>query len=128
MSTRSPGWTLRRGGTAKREKGKGARAAAYAAFVDADALARWLPPAGTRGRFEVFDPRVGGAFEMTLTYTRARPGGFSFNYWRFRLFGDPVLEIRDDDLEPPLQHPRHLDQLRTAPLCHYRKCFLAGRS
>jgi uncharacterized protein YndB with AHSA1/START domain len=40
----------------------------YAALVDADALAVWLPPAGMSGRFERFDLRPGGSYRMVLTY------------------------------------------------------------
>jgi uncharacterized protein YndB with AHSA1/START domain len=43
----------------------------YAALVDADARARWLPPDGMTGRFERFEPRVGGTYRMILTYTDA---------------------------------------------------------
>jgi uncharacterized protein YndB with AHSA1/START domain len=43
----------------------------YAAFVDPDALAAWLPPNGMTGRFERFDARPGGSYRMVLTYTDA---------------------------------------------------------
>jgi uncharacterized protein YndB with AHSA1/START domain len=41
----------------------------YAALVDPDALAVWLPPAGMTGSFERFDLRPGGSYRMVLTYT-----------------------------------------------------------
>jgi uncharacterized protein YndB with AHSA1/START domain len=40
----------------------------YAALVDPDALAAWLPPAGMSGRFERFDARPGGSYRLVLTY------------------------------------------------------------
>ena len=40
----------------------------FAAFVDPEALLRWLPPAGMSGRFEHFDARAGGSYRMVLTY------------------------------------------------------------
>jgi uncharacterized protein YndB with AHSA1/START domain len=40
----------------------------FAAFVDQDALAAWLPPSGMTARFDRFDPRPGGSFRMILTY------------------------------------------------------------
>jgi uncharacterized protein YndB with AHSA1/START domain len=40
----------------------------YAALVDAEALAAWLPPKGMTGRFERFDPRPGGSYRLVLTY------------------------------------------------------------
>jgi uncharacterized protein YndB with AHSA1/START domain len=43
----------------------------YAALVDPDALAAWLPPAGMTGRFEQFDARPGGSYRMVLTYADA---------------------------------------------------------
>jgi uncharacterized protein YndB with AHSA1/START domain len=43
----------------------------YAALVNPDALAAWLPPNGMRGRFERFDARPGGSYRMVLTYTDA---------------------------------------------------------
>ena len=38
----------------------------YAAFLDADALVAWLPPAEMTGAMHAFDPRVGGGYEMSL--------------------------------------------------------------
>jgi uncharacterized protein YndB with AHSA1/START domain len=43
----------------------------YAALIDPDALAVWLPPAGMSGRFERFDARSGGSYRMVLTYADA---------------------------------------------------------
>ena len=43
----------------------------YAALVDPDALAAWLPPAGMSGRFERFDARPGGSYRLVLTYDDA---------------------------------------------------------
>jgi uncharacterized protein YndB with AHSA1/START domain len=43
----------------------------YAALVDRDALAAWLPPQGMTARFERFDPRPGGSYRLILTYTDA---------------------------------------------------------
>lgn len=45
----------------------------FAALVDPDALAAWLPPDGMRGRFEQFDARPGGFYRMVLTYADATP-------------------------------------------------------
>ncbi|MFI7355756.1 SRPBCC family protein [Streptomyces avidinii] len=43
-------------------------AAVYAALLDREALERWLPPDGMRGRVERWDPRPGGGFRMVLTH------------------------------------------------------------
>jgi uncharacterized protein YndB with AHSA1/START domain len=42
--------------------------AIYDAFLDADALAAWLPPASMTSRIHAFDARVGGGYEMSLYY------------------------------------------------------------
>lgn len=43
----------------------------YAALVDPEALAVWLPPDGMSGRFDRFDARPGGSYRMVLTYADA---------------------------------------------------------
>ena len=39
----------------------------YRAFVDGDAMCKWLPPNGFTGRMHHFDAKVGGAFRMSFT-------------------------------------------------------------
>lgn len=46
----------------------------FAAFVDVEALQRWLPPDGMTGTFEHFDPRPGGSYRMVLTYAEGGSG------------------------------------------------------
>ena len=40
----------------------------WAALLDPEALLAWLPPGGMTGRFERFDARPGGSYQMVLTY------------------------------------------------------------
>ena len=40
----------------------------YRAFVDPDALAKWLPPHGYTCKVHHFDARVGGTFKMSFTH------------------------------------------------------------
>jgi len=40
----------------------------YSAFIDADALVRWLPPEGMTGEMLAFDARPGGGYRMALRY------------------------------------------------------------
>lgn len=40
----------------------------YSAMINADAVARWLPPSNMSGRILEFDPRSGGAFRMELVF------------------------------------------------------------
>ena len=39
----------------------------YRAFLDGDAMARWLPPNGFTGRVHSIDAKVGGRYRMTFT-------------------------------------------------------------
>ena len=39
----------------------------YRAFLDPDALAKWLPPHGFIGKVHEMDARVGGAWRMSFT-------------------------------------------------------------
>ena len=46
----------------------------YEALTRQDAVAAWLPPAGARGEIFAFEPRIGGAFRMTLHFTQDAAG------------------------------------------------------
>src|SRR5215510_10284378 len=39
----------------------------YRAFLDADAMAKWLPPHGFTGKVHQIDARVGGSYKMSFT-------------------------------------------------------------
>ena len=39
----------------------------YRAFLDADAMAKWLPPHGFTGKVHHLDARVGGSYRMSFT-------------------------------------------------------------
>src|SRR4029079_3184877 len=39
----------------------------YRAFLDPDAMAKWLPPNGFTGKVHHVDARVGGTFRMSFT-------------------------------------------------------------
>jgi uncharacterized protein YndB with AHSA1/START domain len=39
----------------------------YKAFLDPDAMAKWLPPHGFTGKVHEIDPRVGGGYRMSFT-------------------------------------------------------------
>ena len=39
----------------------------YRAFLDADAMAKWLPPNGFTGRVHQMDAKVGGKYRMSFT-------------------------------------------------------------
>jgi uncharacterized protein YndB with AHSA1/START domain len=39
----------------------------FRAFIDPDAMAKWLPPHGFTGRVHAMDARLGGAYRMSFT-------------------------------------------------------------
>jgi uncharacterized protein YndB with AHSA1/START domain len=39
----------------------------YRGFLDADAMAKWLPPNGFTGKVHHLDPKVGGTYSMSFT-------------------------------------------------------------
>jgi uncharacterized protein YndB with AHSA1/START domain len=56
----------------------------YRAFLDADAMARWLPPYGFTGKVFHMEAKVGGAFKMSFT---------NFSTGNSHTFGGEYLEL-----------------------------------
>lgn len=56
----------------------------YRAFLDPDAMAKWLPPNGFTGRVHHSDVRVGGSYKMSFT---------NFSSGRSHSFGGEYLEL-----------------------------------
>jgi uncharacterized protein YndB with AHSA1/START domain len=53
----------------------------YRAFLDADAMSKWLPPNGFTGKVHHVDARVGGDFKMSFTnFTTGKSHSFGGNY------------------------------------------------
>ena len=53
----------------------------YRAFLEADALVKWLPPHGFTGRVHHLDPREGGTYKMSFTnFTSRRSHSFGGEY------------------------------------------------
>jgi len=53
----------------------------YRAFVDADAMARWLPPNGFTGKVHAMDAKVGGRHRMSFTnFTTGKSMSFGGEY------------------------------------------------
>ena len=53
----------------------------YRAFLDADAMAKWLPPNGFTGKVHHLDARVGGTYRMSFTnFTTGRSHSFGGEY------------------------------------------------
>lgn len=67
----------------------------YRAFLDADAMAKWLPPHGYTGKVHHVDARVGGTYKMSFT---------NFTTGHSHSFGGEYLELA------PGQRIRHTDK------------------
>jgi len=67
----------------------------YRAFVDADAMAKWLPPNGFTGKVHHMDAKVGGTYKMSFT---------NFTTGRSHSFGGKYLEL------VPHERIRHTDK------------------
>jgi len=53
----------------------------YRAFLDADAMAKWLPPFGFTGKVHHMDAKVGGTFRMSFTnFTTGSAHSFGGTY------------------------------------------------
>lgn len=57
----------------------------YRAFLDPDALAKWIPPHGFTGHVHHIDPRVGGTFRMSFS---------TINRSWTQYFGGTYLELK----------------------------------
>jgi uncharacterized protein YndB with AHSA1/START domain len=53
----------------------------YRAFLDADAMSKWLPPHGFTGKVHHCDPKVGGTFKMSFkNFTTGNSHSFGGEY------------------------------------------------
>ena len=53
----------------------------YRAFLDADAMAKWLPPNGFTGKVHHLDAKVGGTYKMSFTnFTTGSSHSFGGEY------------------------------------------------
>ena len=67
----------------------------YRAFLDADAMAKWLPPHGFTGKVHELDATVGGTYKMSFT---------NFSTGSSHSFGGKYLEL------VPGRRIRHTDR------------------
>ncbi len=73
----------------------------YRAFLDPDAMCKWLPPHGFTGRVHHLDAKVGGTFKMSFT---------NFSTRHAHTFGGEFLELI------PNERIRHTDKFDDANL------------
>ena len=67
----------------------------YRAFLDANAMAKWLPPNGFTGQVHQLDAKVGGTYRMSFT---------NFTTEKSHSFGGEYLELT------PNERIRHTDR------------------
>jgi len=73
----------------------------YRAFLDADAMAKWLPPNGFTGKVHHLEAKVGGTYKMSFT---------NFTTGSSHSFGGEYLELT------PHERIRHTDKFDDANL------------
>ena len=73
----------------------------YRAFLDGNAMAKWLPPHGFTGRVHHLDAKVGGTYKMSFT---------NFTTGKDESFGGTFLEL------VPNERIRHTDAFDDANL------------
>jgi len=61
----------------------------YRAFLDADAMAKWLPPHGFTGKVHSLDAKVGGSYRMSFT---------NFSTGSSHFFGGTYVELQPGEL------------------------------
>jgi len=53
----------------------------YRAFLDSEAIVKWVPPNGFTGKFHHMDARVGGSYKMSFTnFTTGKSHSFGGEY------------------------------------------------
>jgi uncharacterized protein YndB with AHSA1/START domain len=67
----------------------------YRAFLDADALVKWMAPNGFTGKIHHLDAKVGGTYKMSFT---------NFTTGKSHFFGGSYLELK------PNERIRHTDK------------------
>ena len=60
----------------------------YRAFIDPDAMNKWLPPNGFTGKVHAMDARVGGSYRMSFT---------NFGTGKSHAFGGKFIELAPNE-------------------------------
>jgi len=60
----------------------------FRAFIDSDAMAKWLPPNGFTGKVHEMDAKVGGRYRMSFT---------NFSTGKSHAFGGEFLELVENE-------------------------------
>ena len=109
----------------------------YRAFLDPEAMAKWLPPNGFTGKVHHMDAKVGGSYKMSFTnFTTGKSHSFGGTYVeltpheRIRYtdkFDDPNLpgEMQDDHTEKGLVWNGTEHRAGRRARCHSRRSVLS---
>jgi uncharacterized protein YndB with AHSA1/START domain len=73
----------------------------YRAFLDADALAKWLPPYGFTCKVQQLEPRIGGSFKMSF-HNFSTGNGHSFGGKYLELVQNELVRYTDKFDDPSL--------------------------
>ena len=74
----------------------------YRAFLDADAMAKWLPPNGFTGKVHQMDARIGGSYKMSFTnFSTGNSHSFSATFVEMKQGERLVHTDRFDDPNLP---------------------------
>jgi uncharacterized protein YndB with AHSA1/START domain len=73
----------------------------YRAFLDADAMTKWLPPSGFTAKVHHLDAKVGGTYKMSFT---------NFSTGKSHSFGGTYVELK------PNERIRYTDKFEAAEL------------
>ena len=82
----------------------------YKAFIDPDAMVKWLPPYGFTGKVHSMDARVGGGYKMSFT---------NFSTGAAHCFGGTYIEMK-----PPerLRYTDRFDVPAGSPMASEMQC------
>src|SRR5215471_15431132 len=75
----------------------------YRAFLDPDAMVKWIPPNGFTGKVHQLEAKVGGTYKMSFT---------NFTTGRSHSFGGKYLEL------VPNERIRYTDKFDPAEACY----------
>lgn len=88
----------------------------YRAFLDPDAMAKWLPPNGFTGKVHHADAEVGGTYKMSFTnFTTGKSHSFGGRY--LELVPDERIRYTDQFDDPNLPGEMHTTVTLKAVSC-----------
>jgi uncharacterized protein YndB with AHSA1/START domain len=110
----------------------------YRAFLDADALAQWIPPEGFVCKVHHMEPRQGGTFRMSfINFTSGNAHAFGGEYLELRpneflrytdQFDDPnlpgVIEVTVKLKAVSCGTEMHIEQANVPDLIPVEQCYL----